>query len=76
MDTNNPHELLINIKGTFVKPLFYDRISGEVSYIMVGSTARCTCFDYDLSCINGKNFITKLLNKLPTQKLIKYQGII
>jgi hypothetical protein len=49
----------------FVKPVHYDNLSGEVSYINEDSKLVFTCFDYELKSEKGFDHLRAILNNLP-----------
>jgi hypothetical protein len=48
-----------------VNPIYYERLSGEVSYTFCNSVVIYTCFDYELTDIKGMEHLWKILNNLP-----------
>jgi len=74
MNTNNPNELIFSIsRGVIVRPIYYDKLSGEVSYVIPGHAGVMTCFDYDLNCAKGINVKSQFLENLQTAKPEKYK---
>jgi hypothetical protein len=52
--------------GLKITPMYYDRNSGEVSYIPENSKLVFTCFDYELFSDSGINHLRRVLNQLPS----------
>ncbi len=70
-DTKNPEN--INIRhlptGFSIKPVYYDKNSGEVSYVPENSNLVFTCLDYELISSKGINHLRLVLNQLPANPL-------
>jgi hypothetical protein len=70
-DMKNPEN--INIQhvpsGFSVKPVYYDKNTGEVSYIPEFSNLVFTCRDYELMSSQGINHLRMVLNQLPANPL-------
>ena len=52
-----------------VKPVYYDNVSGEVSYINENSKNVFTCFDYELKSEKGLDHLRAILNNLPASPI-------
>jgi hypothetical protein len=67
----NPEENSIRHlpSGFSVRPIYYDRNSGEVSYVPNDSNLLFTCLDYELTSSQGINHLRMVLNNLPSNPL-------
>jgi hypothetical protein len=67
----NPEDIDIRHipSGFSIKPVYYDRKSGEVSYVPEDSNLVFTCQDYELISSSGINHLRKVLNQLPANPL-------
>lgn len=65
MEENSKEIEIIHLPSNqFVQPVYYDRISSEVSYIPKNSKSVFTCFDYELMSKKGLNHLRTILNDL------------
>ncbi len=55
--------------GIYIKPVSYDKTSGEVSYRRPESDIVFTCLDYDLTSEMGINHLREVLHQLPSNSL-------
>lgn len=68
--TNNPREMTFYLAGgIIVKPVAYDRQSGEVSYLLNSTNQIYTCLISDLGCVNGFEVMMEYLNNLGNRVL-------
>ena len=52
--------------GVYVKPVAYDKTSGEISYVIPDRSGIMTCLIADMNCVNDFPTMMEYLNKLPS----------
>ena len=74
--TNNQKESFIYLGTALVYPVYYEKFTGEVSYIIGNSSILYTCFDYELNDLGGVEHLRRLLNSLPKEKIDKIEKVV
>ncbi len=57
-------EIVHVMTNQYIRPIYYDKVTGQVSYIPQNSSAVYTCYDYDLVSLKGFDHLRAVLSQL------------
>ncbi len=60
----NNTDIVHVMTNQYIRPIHYDKSTGQVSYIPQNSSAVYTCYDYDLVSLKGFDHLRAVLSRL------------
>ncbi len=67
-NNTNISEIVHVMTNQYIKPIHYDKVTGQVLYIPQDSSAVFTCYDYDLVSLKGFDHLREVLSRLNEEK--------